>query len=425
MILSKRRAVANIGLAVAAIALVVASWLYFRPDVPKSWTNAEVEILRSLWIGSLPALPADPTNAVADNPQAAEFGQRLFFDSRLSGNGAIACATCHQPERRFTDGLPKGQAIGTSKRNTPSIVGAAYSPWLYWDGRRDSLWSQALSPLEDPMEHGGSRGQYAAFVGSDPLYRAIYESVFGAFPELDDSGNVDRVFANIGKVIAAYERLLLPGRSRFDTYVEAVMAGDEDLQRASFSSDEVSGLRLFIDEAACTQCHNGPLFTNHEFHNTGVISFPAEAPDKGRVAGVREVLANPFNCLGAFSDDTTRHCAELEFARSGPELIGAVRTPSLRNLEHTGPFMHKGQLKTVSEVLRHYNVAPLSMIGHSEAKPLQLSNRELRQIEAFLNALSAPLATPDRWLSAPTYKLESSDGESGSIQQQGTAHVEH
>lgn len=396
-----KTSVAVYWLVAPAIILVLTAWLYFRPLGPEPWTDAEVEILRSLWIESLPPLPRDPTNAVADNPSAAEFGHHLFFDPRLSGTGAISCSTCHQPERRFTDGLPKGQAIGTSKRNTRSIAGVAYSPWLYWDGRRDSLWSQALSPLEDPAEQGGNRGQHVEFIASEPSYRAMYESVFGELPELSDYDAINQVFANIGKAIAAYERLLLPGPSRFDTYVEAVIAGDEELQAAIFSADEVMGLQLFIGEAACTQCHNGPLFTNNEFHNTGVLSFPGEVPDKGRVAGVRELMSDPFNCRGAYSDDVTKNCAELDFARTGPELIGTMRTPSLRNLENTGPYMHKGQIDTLAEVLRHYNDAPLAMIGHNEAKPLGLSKRELRQIEAFLETLAAPLATADKWLAAP------------------------
>ena len=395
--------------AAAAILLAATSWWFFRPLTPQPWSPADVEVLRTLWIGSLPPVRGDPTNAVASDPRAAEFGHQLFFDTRMSANGAISCSTCHQPIRRFTDGLPKGQAIGTSKRNTLSIVGAAYSPWMYWDGRRDSLWSQALVPLEDPAEHGGSREMVAELILGDPSYRLRYVSLFGATGV--STAASDEIFANAGKAIAAYERLLLPGPSRFDSYVEAVIRGDAELQRKIFTDDEVVGLQLFIGEAGCTQCHNGPLFTNHEFHNTGVISFPGEIPDKGRVAGVREVMADPFNCLGDFSDAATKHCAELDFARSGPDLIGAVRTPSLRNLENTAPYMHKGQLQSLRDVLEHYNDAPLAMIGHNEAKPLGFNRRELGQLEAFLNALAAPLATADKWLAAPAPGLEGEHDE--------------
>lgn len=398
-------------LLITLLVLCLIASIYLQPASSSPWTANEIEILRSLRIEGLPPLPADPANAVADDPATAKFGQQLFFDPRMSGNGGISCSTCHQPARRFTDGLKKGQAIATSKRNTPSIVGAAYSPWLYWDGRRDSLWSQALSPLEDPAEHGGDRAQIVQLIGTDPLYRATYESLFGDFPDPSDHESVNRVFANIGKSIAAYERLLMPGPSRFDAYVAIVTEAEQAAGQSILTDDEVMGLRLFIGEAACTQCHNGPLFTNHEFHNTGVISFPGEVPDKGRVAGVREVLADPFNCIGPYSDDPERNCAELEYARSGPELVGAMRTPSLRNLGGTAPYMHKGQLETLGEVLQHYNGAPPAMIGHNEAKPLQLNDRELGQIEAFLGTLDAPLATPDKWLVPPATGLASKDQE--------------
>ena len=371
--------------------VLVAAW-YFRDVEPAPWSDEEIVLLQSLWIENLPDVPADPTNAVADDPQAAAFGQRLFLDARLSANGAVSCATCHQPGRRFTDGLPKGAAIGMSKRNTPSIVGTAYSPWLYWDGRRDSQWAQALSPLEDPEEHGTDRRQVLYVIAADADYRAAYEALFGALPDLSvaDEVTIDTAFANIGKAIAAFERTVLPTASRFDRYVAAVVTRDRESQRALFSDDEVRGLRLFIGAANCMQCHNGPLLTNNEFHNTGVLSAVGETPDKGRAAGIVEVMQDPFNCRGIHSDDPDHYCPELDFARSGPELIGAVRTPSLRNLEDTGPFMHKGQIATLAAVLEHYNEAPDAMIGHNEAEPLGLNSRELRQLEAFLDTLAAP-----------------------------------
>ena len=378
-------------LIVLVIAGVAAASWYYRPLAPEPWTDADIEILQSLWIGSLGPVPPDPSNAVADNTLAAEFGRRLFFDARLSANGGISCSTCHQPVRRFTDGLQKGQAIGTSKRNTPSIVGGAYSPWLYWDGRRDSQWSQALSPLEDANEHGTDRWHVVRVIAEDSTYSETYTELFGELPDQANEEEVNTTFSNIGKAIAAFERLLLPTPSRFDDYVASVIAGDVAAQQNLYTDDEIVGLQLFIGKANCTQCHNGPLLTNNEFHNTGVISFPGEVPDKGRVLGVREVLNNAFNCGGPYSDDRDRNCAELEYARTGPELLGAFRTPSLRNLENTAPFMHKGQIATLPEVLRHYNEAPLAMIGHNETKPLKLRDSDLRQIEAFLHTLFAPL----------------------------------
>jgi len=383
---------------IATVVLSVAASRIWPPPID-SWTDAEVEILRSLWIGSLPALPTDPTNAVSGDPRAARLGHALFFSNALSPSNAISCATCHRPELRFTDGMQKGRGVGQSKRNTRSIVGVAYSPWQYWDGRRDSQWAQALSPIEDPAEHGGNRQHAISAVAANDEYRQQYEEIFGPLSEPGDTDGTDTAFANIGKAIAAYERLIMPGPSRFDRYVEAVLSGVDE--KTLYSADEIAGLRLYIGKAACTQCHNGPLLTNHEFHNTGILSFPGEVPDKGRAAGVRQVLADPFNCRGEFSDASEDSCAELEFARKGYEVLGTFRTPSLRNLEDTQPYMHKGQISTLAEVLAHYNDAPLAMIGHNEAKPLELNATELMQLEGFLMSLAAPLATDEKWLSPP------------------------
>ena len=372
-------------------ALLAAYWQFWPKAIP-DWTPQEIDILRSLSLESLEDLPPNPSNAVADNPIAAEFGSLLFSEPRLSANGGISCATCHQPLRRFTDGLPKGQAIGTTDRNTPSLVGVAYSPWQFWDGRRDSLWAQALAPLEDEREHAFDRSEVLAVVAGDEKYRKFYEDLFGQLLDLKaaDANAMNAAFANVGKAIAAFERTLKPGESRFDRYVAALANGDVDRSQELFDDDEIRGLRLFIGDANCTQCHNGPLFTNHEFHNTGVISFPGDVPDKGRVTGVREVMRDEFNCKGDYSDDVERSCGELEFARTDATLIGAFKTPSLRNLENTAPFMHKGQFQTIAEVLQHYNIAADAMIGHNEAKPLGLSRRELDQLEAFLATLAAP-----------------------------------
>ena len=420
-----QRLPAIIAAAVAATAVLV--W-HFRPTPAPTWSPAELKQIATLWIGTLEATPPSPTNRVADDPLAARFGHALFFDTRFSANGGISCATCHQPHRDFTDGLKKAVALGRSRRNTPSLVGTAYSPWFYWDGRKDSLWSQALSPLEDPAEHGGNRLQIVRTVASDATYRQAYERIFTALPDFSDSerfpnaaapgispaldrawrgmaeadrNTVNRVFSNIGKALAAYERKLIPGPSRFDAYAAAVAADDRQTQAAALSNDEAQGLKLFIGDARCTECHNGPLFTNNEFHNTGVLSYPGDLPDRGRSDGLRQVRADVFNCLGPFSDADHGDCAELEFAREGPELIGATRTPSLRNLRYGAPFMHRGQLASLAEVVEHYDRAELAMIGHNEAKPLSLSCREKRQLVAFLRSLAADPAVDAAWLEAP------------------------
>jgi len=415
------------------LALLVAAagsggmWWY-GARTPPTWNAAERVLLQSLHIAALPPLAPDPGNRVADNPLAASLGHQLFFDTRLSANGAVACATCHQPRLRFTDGLPQARALGQSARNTQSIVGAAYSPWFYWDGRKDSQWAQALSPLEDPREHGSNRMRLARLLVEDPQYRRLYMELFGTVPDFSDTSRfpedaapvadphmngawqrmtaadqalVSQVFANLGKALAAYERQLQPGPSRFDAYVAAVLAGDAAEAQTLFSTDEAKGLRLFIGAGRCLECHNGPLFTNNEFHNTGLLPAPGTVPDQGRSRALALLAADSFNCVGAFSDASPDQCVELKFMRSGPELVGAMRTPSLRNLGDTAPYMHKGQFWSLREVLEHYNAAPLALIGHNEAEPLGLSTAELRQLEAFLRTLDAPLATAPEWLMAP------------------------
>ena len=363
----------------------------FKTD---EWDEDEIAILKSLWLGSLPNLPDDPSNSVANNELAADFGKKLFFDTRFSANGKISCATCHQVERQFTDGLKKAIAIGMSDRNTPSIVGSQYSPWQYWDGRRDSQWSQSLAPLENAHEHGTNRFQVIKVIFEDLEYRKIYQKLFGRLKKVEQLSEfeLNSAFANIGKSIAAFERTIMPTTSRFDKYVANLNEKSENSKSEILNKDEKAGLRLFIGKAECTQCHNGPLLTNNEFHNTGLLNFPGDVPDRGRVNGVREVLESEFSCRSIFSDDPIKNCPELDFVRTGSVLIGAIKTPSLRNLGKTAPYMHKGQFWTIADVLDHYNSAPDAMIGHNEAEPLGLNAIELRQLEAFLGTLNAPVS---------------------------------
>lgn len=414
-----KRGIPPLVLLLLAGLLLSGAWL--RNQAPAAWTEEEKALLRTLTLSQLPPLPPDPSNAVGDDPLAAQLGRQLFFDTRLSRTNTFSCAACHRPELNFTDGLPLARALGEARRNTPSIVGTAYSPWLYWDGRKDSLWSQALAPLEDPAEQGSDRMHLVRVLYEDPAYRGRYEKLFGTMPPFDDASRfpahagpidsepewrkawesmaeVDRrlvntAFANLGKTIAAYERTLLPAPTRVDAYIDGLLAGEaEDELNALLSAQERQGLKLFIGEARCTECHNGPLLTNNEFHNTGLLPLPGEVPDQGRSKAVELVKRDPFNCLGPYSDAAPGECPELEFVREGPDLVGAMRTASLRNLGDTAPFMHKGQFDTLDEVLAHYNEAPVALIGHNDAKPLGLSSRRLEQLKAFLQALNTPLA---------------------------------
>jgi cytochrome c peroxidase len=395
------------------------------------WTVAEMATIESLWLGSLPPLPPDPSNAAGDDPRAAEFGQKLFFDTRFSANGQVSCATCHQPERQFTDGLPLAQAIGVTERQTQAIAGTAYGPWFFWDGRRDSQWAQALTPMESAVEHGGTRTQYAHIISQDEEYRRAYETIFGLLADLSDPSRfpasagpvedsdqraawkamepadqdlINQVYANMGKAIAAYERQIMPGPSRFDAYVEALLNEDEAGVQQSLDSDEVAGLRLFLNRGNCTQCHNGPLFTNNGFHAIGVPDAAGQPPDIGRFAGGQQATANEFNCFGRYSDAQPEQCTELRFIKlQGQELMGAFKVPSLRNVAESAPYMHAGQFATLGEVLDHYNQAPTRQgpTGHTDILPLGFSQIELSQLAAFLGSLSAPLDVAPELLSPP------------------------
>lgn len=408
-----------LGGALAVVALPVIALL-----APPRWSPAQLQQLEGLSLARLEPLPPDPSNRVADDPRAAALGQRLFFDQRLSANGRVSCASCHLPDKLFQDGTSLGQGVGTTDRRTMSIIGAARSPWQFWDGRKDSQWSQALGPLESPVEHGGDRTQYVHLLAEH--YRGEYEAIFGRLPDASqlprhagpvddvaaraqwqalpapDREQVNTAFANLGKAIAAYERRIEPGPSRFDAYVEAALSGDDERMRNSMTRDEIAGLRLFIGKAQCVQCHSGPLLTNNEFHNTGVPAAPGLPRDDGRLSGARKVLQDEFNCLGRYSDAQPQQCGELRFlADGGTQLLRQFRVPSLRNVAERAPYMHAGQFATLREVVAHYNRAPAAPEGHSELKPLGLSDREVAQLVAFLGTLGGPVRAEPKWLEAP------------------------
>ncbi|MFT7771626.1 cytochrome-c peroxidase [Roseateles sp.] len=386
----------------------------------EGWSAVELATLASMRLDRLGAVPPDPGNAVADLPEAAGLGRTLFFDTRFSRDGRVSCASCHDPRKQFQDGRPVGLGIGEGVRRTMPIANAAHSPWLFWDGRKDSLWSQALGPLEDGAEHGSNRTRIAQQLLAH--HREQYEQVFGAFPPLtglpEDAGPagtpeqrqawermsevqrdaVNRVFANLGKAVAAYERTVVSSPSRFDRYVRAVEAGDA-AGRQWLALDEVRGLRLFIGKAQCATCHNGPLFSDQHFHNTGVPPRLSGAPDRGRASAIARVQADEFNCLGRYSDADAQACGELSFiAADDPGMEAAFRTPSLRNVALRAPYMHGGQLTTLDEVVAHYRRSPPAVAGVSELAPggkaragrlaIRLDEEESRQIVAFLRSLS-------------------------------------
>ncbi|MFK7864981.1 MAG: cytochrome-c peroxidase [Pseudohongiellaceae bacterium] len=410
----------TVALAITSVAI----WHYVPLPANGSWSQEELKTIKSFSLSQLGPMPVDPSNQFADMEEIAEFGHFLFFDRRLSGDDTIACASCHKPELSFTDGLELAVGTALGPRHTPSLLGVSHSPWFYWDGRKDSQWSQALAPLEASHEHNTDRTSIAALISSDLQYKTLYENLFATtlnpplFQQASPLGNeqlannwedlepevqnsINQIFVNVGKALAAYQRKILPGRTRLDDYADSLSAAGNVEGESALSSAEIAGLRLFMGKAQCVTCHNGPLFTNHEFHNTGVMAISGELPPMARYDGIRTARQDPFNCLGKYSDAKPSECIELRFARDDNELVGAQKTPTLRNITETAPYMHGGQIKNLIDVVKHYNQAPTSMLSHNEAKPLGLRPVEERQLEAFLRTLSAPLSTAPHWLKPP------------------------
>ncbi|MCA0013031.1 c-type cytochrome [Mesorhizobium sp. B292B1B] len=377
-----------------------------KPD----FSDAEKKTIASLALSRLPALKPDTTNRFADVPAAAALGSTLFFDASMSRDGTVSCSTCHKIDRQFQDGLPQAVGVGRTNRRTMPLAGIARDPWFFWDGRRDSLWAQALTPLENPLEQAGNRAAYAHYIKA--RFGERYERIFGPLPDLSgipanasplgsdaekaawsamsdqQRDATNRVFANIGKAIAAFERSIEPPQTRFDRFALDLVTGAEPKGDA-FSREEILGLKLFIGKANCVTCHNGPRFTDNGFHNTGVPPVKGLPPDRGRVDAVAQVQADPFNCFGAYRDGDVGACGELRFmVKDTPELVRAYKTPSLRGAATRPPYMHAGQFASLDEVVAHYAKAAPSVEGTSEIHPLELSDRERAALVAFLKTLS-------------------------------------
>ncbi|WP_295813116.1 cytochrome c peroxidase [uncultured Nitratireductor sp.] len=390
----------------------LAGFLALSACDPAPLSADEKAKIASLVIDELAALPAAPANLYADNPQAVAFGKLLFFDQGLSGDGHISCATCHMPDRQFQDGLPRGVGVAQTDRRTMPLAGVGWNVWQFWDGRRDSLWAQALVPLEDRREHAGNRTAYAHFISAN--HSKAYEAVFGPLPELErmpsdasplggaaeraawttmsvaERDAVNRVFANIGKAIAAFERTLEPGETRFDRFARAIAAGEAPTGDAAFSDLELEGLRLFIGKANCLECHNGPRFTDDHFHNTGVPPMAADELDRGRAVGIGEVLADPFNCLETYSDAQPGACTALRFMKRDTAVMErAYKTPSLRGVAQRSPYMHAGQIASLDDVIDHYSTAPDAVAGQSEIRGVIFTDRGRKALIAFLKTLDA------------------------------------
>lgn len=382
-------------------------------------TESDVARLRTFW--PLPAVPVDPTNAVADDPWAQHFGQYLFFETSFSSTGTISCASCHDPSRGWADAQRFSNTIAPTGRHAQSILNTAYNRWQFWDGRCDTQWCQAAKPFEDAAEMGGDRVSIVRTVHDDPAMHEAYVDIFGPLPDMDDRRRfpeaarpatgervddldaawedmlpedrreVSRAFTNLAKAIAAFERRLVSRDSDFDRWARAMLLDDSDADRELLSVEARRGYKHFIGDGLCIGCHTGPTFSNQEFHNVGLGSRPwLTEGDDGRVGGILKVRAEPFNGAGIYSDDPDFGAIKLDYLVITPEQEGQFKTPGLRDLPDTGPYMHGGHLDTLEEVVRNYIVQEEEPpIGHAEEliALITMEESDIPDVVAFLATL--------------------------------------
>jgi cytochrome c peroxidase len=283
-------------------------------------------------------------------PAKAELGRLLYFDKRLSSDGTVACATCHAPEHAFTDGAPVSTGINGQKggRSAPTVINRAYSTLQFWDGRARSLEDQAKGPIANPIEMTKEKTEKAAHnavvtrLKRVPGYVERFQDVFGT---------EDFTIDHVAMAIATFERTVLSGNAPYDRYKN----GDQD----ALTEAQVRGMNIFLKKAKCDSCHIGFNFSDGSYENIG-IGMDKPDPDLGRYA-----------VTGKEEDK------------------GAFKTPTLREVEHTGPYMHDGRYKTLEEVVEHYDKGGVKNPWLDERiKPLNLSKQEKADLVAFLKALS-------------------------------------
>lgn len=371
------------------------------------FTENEIDLVRGMALGD-GAPPPDPTNEYADDPAAVLFGKELFSDALLSPSGTVSCATCHDPKLDLTDGARQSVGVATVDRNSPAIALSAHSRWQFWDGRADSLWSQALGPLEDAKELGASRVFVAQQIAARHATR--YASVFGAKYPLPDMTSwpaagkpgdaaydalagtekekASRVFVNVGKALAAFERAIRVEPNALDRYA----AGDV----TALTATQKHSLTVFLRNG-CVQCHWGPRLTDDAFH---VLRFPTGRQDGkadlGRDEGLTRLAASEFLGSSKWSDAPG---AAMPFLVDVPSMLGAFKTPTLRGLPTSAPYGHGGMFTTLAEVSKHYGDRGIShsdprAIGTTEKWVPNFDTSAVADLPAFLDVLTAHVVLP-------------------------------
>ena len=342
--------------------------------------------------GEVP-LGLPPVPIPADNPQTPEkiaLGDKLFNDVRFSSTGQVSCATCHDTKRGFIDALPVSEGINklTGTRNAPTVVNAVYFTTQFWDGRSPSLEDQALHPFVNPVEMGlEDHEPILQIVRTDPEYVQAFDTVFGK--------RGDQVTMHeVTQAIASFERTQISGNSPFDRYW---FGGDT----TALDDRQKRGFDLFVNEGRCVSCHlveqTQAVFTDNRFHNVGV--------------GINEIQTEVQRLAGEFiranatlaevdeqvlTDERTSHLGRFVVTTRFDDL-GAIKTPTLRNVAVTAPYMHDGSMKTLREVIEHYNnggVTPkdakVNDFLSGGIRPLNLTEPQIDDLVAFMEALTSP-----------------------------------
>ncbi len=359
------------------LALVCPAMLALSPAASSPVFSAK-EVQHILALGPWPpATRPDPGNHVSGQAQAIELGRRLFRDPRMSPVGYIACVTCHQPDRSFTDRKARAHGLADLPRNTPALANLRQQRWFGWGGSSDSLWMASIRPMLDAREFDASPKTITRLFERDPELAACYRRVFRDSPRRDQQDTV----VNVGKALAAFQETLVTGRTPFDDFRDALQRHDA-ISAASYPIAALRGLKIFVGQTNCVACHNGPNFSDGEFHAGAVFATDAAPDDAGRLEGARSLKASRLNLLGPYNDDPRRVNA-LATRRLVPQerMRGQYRTPSLRNVAVTGPYLHNGQLDRLQDALQHVLRPPIG--AHTP-----LSAQQVDDLAAFLATLT-------------------------------------
>ena len=331
---------------------------------------------------------ADPSNRVSGKPAAIAYGKTLFESDNLSVDRQRSCATCHQKNLAFADGIMRGIGLTRVDRNTPALFNMRLNRWFGWDGKSDSLWAQSIAPILDARELGMTPTTLKTRLATTQTLSDGYRQTFGAAPAAHEA---ETVMVNVAKSLAAFQETIVSGKSSFDTFRDA-LAAEDPVGIAGYPEAASRGLKLFVGRGRCDLCHFGANFTNGEFHDIGLPHFAEPGRvDEGRYGGIQQLRESRFNLLGPFNDDKLRATAGFtRHVRLTPKNWGEFRVPSLRNAARTAPYMHDGSKATLEDVVDHYSEIPedrLHQDGEKLLRPLNLTDAEKADLVAFLKTL--------------------------------------